>query len=221
MTKGKKRLIIIIIVAAVLGIAAGITAGVLFSVGSDFCEYYADREIADESKITYVEIKVEGYSDSIIVLLDASVAPKTVKNFVSLASTGFYDGLTFHRIIEDFMIQGGDDSHLPKEEQADTITGEFLINGYWNDLEHKRGVISMARATDYDSASSGFFICDADSPHLDGAYASFGYVVKGLRTVDRIVNRTRFFTGYNGQITDKNRQPVIEYIKVLDSYEAN
>ena len=189
------------------------------SKGEDYCTYYIDREVAPEYAV-YIEIKVEDYDVPIILLLDEYNAPKTVKNFVSLVEKGFYDGLTFHRIIEDFMIQGGDDSHLPKDEQASTIPGEFLSNGIWNDIEHKRGVISMARATDRNSASSGFFICDADSPHLDGEYASFGYVLSGLHTVDAIVRKTRRFTGENGQIADKSRQPVIEYIKILEDYEA-
>ena len=189
------------------------------SKGEDYCVYYADYEINPDYAV-YVEIRVVGYENPIVLVLDKSNAPKTVKNFVSLVEKGFYDGLTFHRIIEDFMIQGGDDSHLPEAEQASSIYGEFLSNGWWNDIEHKRGVISMARATDPNSASSGFFICDADSPHLDGEYAAFGYVLSGLHTVDKIVKKTRRFTGDNGQITDKSRQPVIEYIKILEDYTA-
>ena len=209
------------IIAAILAIAClcGCAALLCGCSGSDYCEYYADREFNPDD-VTYIEIKVEDYDTPIVVLLDKSVAPKTVKNFVSLVEKGFYDGLTFHRIIKDFMIQGGDDSHLPQEEQAATIPGEFLSNGFWNDLEHKRGVISMARASDPDSASSGFFICDADSPHLDGEYASFGYVLSGLKTVDKIVRRSVPFTGNNGQIANKSKQPVIEYIKILEDYEA-
>ena len=214
MVNNKKRIALVLILVMV---ASLLLSGC--SKGEDYCVDYLDREVSAENAV-YVELKVEGYDTPIILLLDKSNATKTVKNFVSLVEKGFYDGLTFHRIIEDFMIQGGDDSHLPKEEQAGTIAGEFLNNGVWNDIEHKRGVISMARATDPDSASSGFFICDADSPHLDGDYAAFGYVLSGLHTVDKIVKDTRRFTGDNGQIANKSRQPVIEYIKILDSYEA-
>ena len=188
--------------------------------GEDYCVDYIDREVNPED-VTYIEIKVEGYDQPIIVLLDESIAPKTVRNFVALVEQGFYDGLTFHRIIKNFMIQGGDDSHLPADQQAKPIVGEFLSNGYWNEIEHKRGVISMARTSDPDSASSGFFICDADSPHLDGQYASFGYVLSGMHTVDKIVRRSIRHTGDNGQISNKKRQPVIEYIKILEDYAAN
>ena len=187
--------------------------------GEDYCVDYIDREVAPENAV-YVELKVVGYDNPIILLLDVSNAMKTVDNFVSLVEKGFYDGLTFHRIIEDFMIQGGDASHLPEDEQPAKITGEFLSNGYSNEIEHKRGVISMARADDPDSASSGFFICDADTPHLDGNYAAFGYVLSGLHTVDAIVRDTRKAVGENGQISDKSKQPVIEYIKILEDYEA-
>ena len=214
MVNNKKRIALLLLISV---LASFLLVGC--SKGEDYCVDYLDREVAAENAV-YVELKVEGYDTPIILLLDKSNATKTVRNFVSLVEKGFYDGLTFHRIIEDFMIQGGDDSHLPAEEQAGTIAGEFLNNGVWNDIEHKRGVISMARATDPDSASSGFFICDADSPHLDGDYAAFGYVLSGLHTVDKIVKNTRRFTGDNGQIADKSKQPVIEYIKILDSYEA-
>jgi len=219
--KATKALSVIGAVLLVIGIAVCITVAIILSMPSDLCRYYSEREVAAEDA-AYVEIKVQGYKNPIIVLLDKKTAPITANNFISLAEDGFYDGLTFHRIIKDFMIQGGDDSDLPAGEQADAIVGEFPSNGYeYNDLLHKRGVISMARTDDPESASSGFFICDYDSPHLDGDYAAFGYVVKGLRTVDSIINDYKKYTGYNGQISSKADQPVIEYIKVLDSYSAN
>ena len=114
------------------------------------------------------------------------VAPLTVKNFVSLVKSGFYDGLTFHRIIPGFMIQGGDPLGNGMGGSSEKIKGEFAQNGHKNPLKHVRGVISMARAADPDSASSQFFIMHADAPHLDGAYAAFGRVVSGMDTVDRI-----------------------------------
>lgn len=215
MVKNKSSIALVLLLAV---LASALLSGC--SKGEDYCTYYIDREVAPENAV-YVELKVVGYETPIIILLDRYNAMKTVKNFVSLVERGFYDGLTFHRIIEDFMIQGGDDSHLPEDEQAKSIYGEFLSNGFKNEIEHKRGVISMARANDPDSASSGFFICDADSPHLDGNYAAFGYVLSGLHTVDKIVKDTKRYTGNNGQISDKSRQPVIEYIKILEDYQAN
>ena len=113
-------------------------------------------------------------------------APLTVKNFVSLVKSSFYDGLTFHRIIPGFMIQGGDPLGNGMGGSSEKIKGEFAQNGHKNPLKHVRGVISMARAADPDSASSQFFIMHADAPHLDGAYAAFGRVVSGMDTVDRI-----------------------------------
>ena len=125
-------------------------------------------------------IKLELYPD---------IAPQTVRNFVSLARKGFYDGLTFHRIIPGFMIQGGDPNGTGSGGPGYCIKGEFAINGFENDLKHTRGVISMARLNKpYDSAGSQFFIMHADAPHLDGAYAAFGMVIEGMDVVDRIAS---------------------------------
>ena len=214
----KKRTAIALIAAvlAVAGIAICIAVAIWASMPKDYCTYYANRKV-DESKVTYVEMKVEGYDVPVVILLDASEAPATVENFVSLVKRGFYDGLDFHRIIKGFMIQGGDDSHLPEDEQADTIIGEFEAGGItYNDLLHKRGVISMARATSVYSASSGFFICDADASHLDGEYAAFGYVISGLFTVDAIADYAVGKTDSNGNLLELYEQPVIEYIKVIE-----
>ena len=125
-------------------------------------------------------IKLELYPD---------IAPQTVRNFVSLARKGFYDGLTFHRIIPGFMIQGGDPNGTGTGGPGYCIKGEFAINGFENYLKHTRGVISMARLNKpYDSAGSQFFIMHADAPHLDGAYAAFGMVIEGMDVVDRIAS---------------------------------
>lgn len=113
-------------------------------------------------------------------------APLTVENFEKLVQEGFYDGLTFHRIIPGFMIQGGCPEGTGTGGPGYTIKGEFSSNGVANDLKHSRGVISMARAMDPDSAGSQFFIMHADAPHLDGQYAAFGQVVSGMETVDEI-----------------------------------
>ena len=116
------------------------------------------------------------------------VAPITVKNFEKLVSEGFYDGLIFHRVIKGFMIQGGDPLGNGMGGADQRIKGEFAANGHKNDLKHTRGVISMARAYDPNSASSQFFIMHADAPHLDGQYAAFGKVVSGMEVVDEIAD---------------------------------
>lgn len=118
--------------------------------------------------------------------LDEEAAPITVENFLELVNDGFYDGLTFHRIIPGFMIQGGDPDGTGMGGPATRIKGEFASNGWNNPIKHKRGVISMARSGDPDSAGSQFFIMHEDAPHLDGNYAAFGQVVEGLDVVDKI-----------------------------------
>lgn len=128
------------------------------------------------------EIKIELYPE---------IAPNTVRNFVHLSENGFYDGTIFHRVIPGFMIQGGDPEGNGMGGSGKNIFGEFSINGFNNSLKHTRGVISMARAYDLNSASSQFFIMIDDAPHLDGAYASFGKVISGLDEVDNIVNQER------------------------------
>ena len=120
--------------------------------------------------------------------LDATAAPKTVANFEKLVKSGFYDGLIFHRVIPGFMIQGGDPQGNGMGGADENIVGEFRANGFDNPIKHTRGVISMARAFNPNSASSQFFIMHADAPHLDGQYAAFGKVVEGIETVDEIAS---------------------------------
>ena len=139
----------------------------------------------DESLIYYADLVLEDYG-TIPVELDQASAPITVANFVELAESGFYDGLTFHRIDEGFMMQGGDPNGDGTGGSDETIVGEFPDNGYDNTLSHIRGAISMARSNDYDSASSQFFIVHEDSEFLDGQYAAFGYVTEGMDVVDAI-----------------------------------
>ena len=115
-------------------------------------------------------------------------APKTVENFLKLVGEGFYDGLIFHRVIPGFMIQGGDPQGNGMGGAKDNIVGEFRANGHYNPIKHTRGVISMARAFNPNSASSQFFIMHADAPHLDGQYAAFGKVVSGMEVVDEIAS---------------------------------
>jgi len=134
--------------------------------------------------------------------IDHDAAPITAENFENLVKEGFYDGLTFHRIIPGFMIQGGDPKGNGTGGSSKNIKGEFAANGYNNPIRHTRGVISMARAMDPDSASSQFFIMHADAPHLDGQYAAFGHVVEGMEAVDEIA---AVRTGFN----DKPLTPVV------------
>ena len=158
-----------------------------------------------------VVITVKDYGP-IEVELDPSAAPITVANFLKLAGEGFYDGLTFHRIIDGFMIQGGDPEGNGMGGSDEKIKGEFKNNGVDNPIQHQRGVISMARARDNDSASSQFFIVHEDSPFLDGDYAGFGHVTSGMEVVDAICEKTRVEDG-NGTVSPEN-QPVIESIVV-------
>lgn len=161
----------------------------------------------------HVEITVKD-KGVIAVELDADTAPITVTNFVELANSGFYDGLTFHRIIEGFMIQGGDPKGNGTGGSDKNIKGEFAANGIKNDISHERGVISMARSSAYDSASSQFFIMHKTSTHLDGQYAAFGHVTSGMDIVDDLAKNTPV-SDNNGTVLKAN-QPVIESIKVID-----
>lgn len=160
-----------------------------------------------------VEIEVQEYG-TISLELDATTAPITVTNFVNLVQDNFYDGLTFHRIIEDFMIQGGDPEHNGTGGSDKTIKGEFSANGVDNDISHVRGVISMARSNDYNSASSQFFIVQEDSKYLDGKYAAFGYVIDGMDIVDKIA-KDAIVEDKNGTVSYEN-QPVIKNIRVVE-----
>lgn len=166
-----------------------------------------------ESGKHHVAITVRDYG-TITVELDADAAPITVQNFLDLAGSGFYDGLTFHRIIEGFMIQGGDPEGTGMGGSDKTIKGEFSANGVENPLSHTRGAISMARSSAMDSASSQFFIVQKDSTFLDGQYACFGYVTNGMDVVDAIAADAQPTDG-NGTIP-ADQQPVIGSVKVLD-----
>lgn len=163
-----------------------------------------------------VEIVFKNYG-TVTLELDPVTAPITVANFVNLAEDGFYDGLTMHRIDREFMIQGGCTKGDGTGGSATKIRGEFAENGHANDISHLRGVISMARSADKNSASSQFFICDADSTFLDGKYAAFGHVVEGMDIIDRIIaENEKFATGSLGVIPVKANQPVIETIRVVN-----
>ena len=163
-----------------------------------------------------VQIDIANYGVITLELLPEA-APITVANFVKLAKEGFYDGLTFHRIISGFMIQGGDPNGNGTGGSSERIKGEFSQNGVDNPLKHERGVISMARSSSPDSASSQFFIMHEDSPHLDGAYAAFGKVLSGIEVVDAICDNTPVID-YNGTVAP-GYAPVITSVKVLEKAE--
>lgn len=165
------------------------------------------------AKKTNIEIDVKDYGVIKAELYD-DLAPITVANFKKLVNEGFYDNLTFHRIIEGFMIQGGDPNGDGTGGSEETIKGEFSSNGVENDLSHERGVISMARAQDMDSASSQFFIMHKDAPSLDGQYAAFGRVTEGMDVVDKIAEEAKP-TDNNGTIP-KEEQPVINTIRIIE-----
>lgn len=160
-------------------------------------------------------ITVKNYGE-IELELDGDTAPITVKNFITLAKDGFYDGLTFHRIINGYMIQGGDPEGTGYGGSGTNITGEFEKNGIKNNISHEKGVISMARSNAYNSASSQFFIVQEDSDlikkTLDGNYAAFGHVTKGIEVVDAIAQNTQVVDD-NGTVL-KDMQPIIEKIEI-------
>jgi peptidyl-prolyl cis-trans isomerase B (cyclophilin B) len=173
---------------------------------------------ADEINTThYADISIQDYG-TVTVALDETAAPATVQNFIKLAEEGFYDGLTFHRIIDGFMMQGGDPNGNGTGGSDQTIKGEFSENGFDNPISHTRGAISMARSNNLNSASSQFFIVQQDSTFLDGQYAAFGFVTEGMDIVDRICEEAQP-TDNNGSIA-KDRQPVIESIVIRANGES-
>lgn len=216
---------VVVVFLLIVGIA------VLVTPKSDETDTTSDTEITDtadveteeteqfdtdyvttvENPTHYADIEIAGYG-KITVALDANKAPETVANFVSLAESGFYDGLTFHRIIEGFMMQGGDPNGDGTGGSETTIKGEVRNNGVDNNLSHVRGAISMARSMDYDSGSSQFFIVHEDSLFLDGEYAAFGYVTEGLDVVDKVCTEAEP-TDDNGTILP-DLQPVITSITI-------
>ena len=173
----------------------------------------AEEPAAEPIGIHHAEIVIKDFG-TVKVELDGDKAPITVQNFMDLANAGFYDGLTFHRIMEGFMIQGGDPNGDGTGGSDKNIKGEFAANGVNNDISHKKGVISMARAQDPDSASSQFFIVQEDSEFLDGQYAAFGHVTEGMEFVDIIAKEAKPVDD-NGTIP-REEQPVIETIKIID-----
>ena len=203
----KKKPLALIIVACC--VVVGFVVGLVWGLNSKKQAAAAGDPVATN----HIEIEVRDYG-TIKAELYGNIAPITVENFVKLAREGFYDGLTFHRIISGFMIQGGDPNGNGTGGSSQTIKGEFSANGVENPLKHTRGVLSMARSSLPDSASSQFFIMHQDAPHLDGQYASFGMVTEGMDIVDAICQNTPV-TDSNGTVTREN-QPVITAIREVD-----
>lgn len=185
--------------------------------GGAFMLFGRDKDEAQDPNLLTgthkVEIEIENYG-TIKAELYADVAPITVTNFVNLAKEGFYNGLTFHRIITGFMIQGGDPLGNGTGGSETKIKGEFSMNGVANALSHTRGMLSMARSSAYNSASSQFFIMHEDASYLDGQYAAFGKVTEGIEIVDAICANTPV-TDNNGSVAKEN-QPVIKEIRVVE-----
>lgn len=181
-----------------LGISAALLVGTLAACGSK-------KDSASKSS----------GDNSFVITLYPDVAPITCENFEKLVKDGFYDGLKFHRVVEDFMAQGGDPKGDGTGGSTDTIKGEFSQNGVENTLSHTRGVVSMARSNDPDSASSQFFICYGDESFLDGQYAAFGKVTEGMDVVDSFVKVERSM-GSDGDISLPNTDIIMENVKMID-----
>ncbi len=177
------------------------------------CKKEADDDSPYLKGLHHIEIEVQDYG-VIAAELDADTAPISVTNFINLANEGFYDGLTFHRVMSGFMIQGGDPKGNGTGGSENPIRGEFANNGVENDISHVRGVLSMARANDFNSGSSQFFIVHEDSTFLDGNYAGFGWVTSGMEVVDAICQDTPV-SDDNGTVP-RSFQPVITSIRVID-----
>ena len=212
--KSNKKLLIIGICAAVIALAIALI--VILTSGT------GDKTTAENGKAVtagtetaatnYIAIEIRDYG-TITAELYGDVAPITVDNFMTLVRSGFYDGLTFHRVISGFMIQGGDPEGNGFGGPGWTIKGEFSMNGVKNDLKHERGVLSMARSNAPDSAGSQFFIMHEDYPYLDGSYAAFGKVLSGMEIVDAICANTP--VGDDGEVKPAD-QPVILSIREIE-----
>lgn len=209
---GRKKRILLLSACALVLVAAAVAA-VLLLTGREQPKNNNAASVTETAGKHHVQIEIQDYG-TISLALDADAAPITVENFLTLARSGFYDGLTFHRIMEGFMMQGGDPDGNGTGGSEKTIPGEFSANGVENPLSHTRGAISMARSQDMDSASSQFFIVQKDSTFLDGNYACFGYVTDGMDVVDAVCEAARP-TDDNGTIP-ADEQPVITKLTVID-----
>ena len=214
MSAMKKNLFVFLTLAAALLLCAcGKTQPAETTAAQETPAATSGGDSSPSQQLRHAEITVRDYG-TIKLELDASVAPITVENFVKLAQSGFYDGLTFHRIMDGFMIQGGDPDGNGTGGSDEKIKGEFSKNGVPNPISHVKGVISMARSNDPDSASSQFFITVADSTFLDGSYAAFGRVTEGMEVAEKIAKDAKPVDN-NGTIP-ADQQPVIEKIVITD-----
>ena len=189
------------------------TVLLLTACGSKTAPEPAAKPAGSAGQLRHAEITVKDYG-TIKLELDEGAAPITVANFIQLAQSGFYDGLTFHRIMDGFMIQGGDPDGNGTGGSKETIKGEFAKNGVDNPISHVKGTISMARSNDPNSARSQFFITVADATFLDGSYAAFGRVTEGMEVAEQIAKDARPIDS-NGTIPPE-QQPVIEKIVITD-----
>ena len=197
-------------------------AGVLaFAAFTGLMTGCGKKDTAESTAETTVPAAVSDTAsgNSFIITLYPDVAPITCENFENLVSQGFYNGLTFHRVIEGFMAQGGDPQGTGMGGSDQTIKGEFSVNGVENTLSHQRGVVSMARSMDYDSASSQFFICYADCSSLDGSYAAFGEVTEGMEVVDSFLQVDRAMGG-DGAMSAPTKPIIMETVELIDD-DAN
>lgn len=179
----------ILILASLLALSVGCTSATTQAEPTQTPEPTPDSvttTTTSQYEVTHTGVMVINQNDQITFELYGTTAPITVENFVNLANDGFYEGIIFHRVIEGFMIQGGDPTGTGTGGSGTTIKGEFSENGVNNPIDHTRGVLSMARSSLLDSASSQFFIMHEDSPHLNGSYAAFGMVTSGMEVVDAI-----------------------------------
>ena len=212
-TMKKNLFVFLTLAAALLLCACGKTQPAETTAAQETPAATSGGDSSPSQQLRHAEITVRDYG-TIKLELDASVAPITVENFVKLAQSGFYDGLTFHRIMDGFMIQGGDPDGNGTGGSDEKIKGEFSKNGVPNPISHVKGVISMARSNDPDSASSQFFITVADSTFLDGSYAAFGRVTEGMEVAEKIAKDAKPVDN-NGTIP-ADQQPVIEKIVITD-----
>ena len=182
---------------------------------NEFTQQSVSEYAQSEDPVATITMKDGGV---IRVRLYPAAAPNTVANFITLANDGFYDGLTFHRVISGFMIQGGDPEGTGMGGPGYTIKGEFSANGVENGLSHTRGVISMARSNDYDSAGSQFFVMHADAPHLDGQYAAFGKVIEGMDAVDHVAETK---TGFQDRPVEDQRMKQVTVETFGETYTVD
>lgn len=208
--QGKTKVCILLFIIAIVVLFTGCEKQDLTKGNIDNMEYVETEEQTDYIKIVTNKDKV------IIAQLYPDIAPITVQNFKKLVSEKFYDGLIFHRVIADFMIQGGDPLGTGTGGSEETIKGEFKENGVTNNLKHEKGVLSMARSDDMDSASSQFFICVNDNPHLDGLYAAFGKVIAGYDVVEEI---SKVKTDENDKPLQNQVMKTVRFVNVTKNNE--